>query len=84
MAKVINNVSTLVKAKQDEIEKQTGKRPSQSDLATYIGVAPTTLSAYVSKKRSQVDFGTWQAMVDYFGVSGEKIFNVVPDDKDEM
>ena len=83
MARVINNVSTLIKAKQDEIEKQTGKRPSQSDLATYMGVAPSTLSAYVSKKRLQVDFGTWQAMVDYLGVPGDQIFNVVPDDSEE-
>jgi hypothetical protein len=83
MAKIINNVSALIKAKQDEIEKQTGERPSQTDLATYMRVAPSTLSAYINKKRSQVDFGTWQAMVEFFGVSGEKIFNVVLDDSEE-
>ena len=81
MAKIINNLPKLIRAKQDRMEKETGRRPSQSDIATYMGIAPSTLSAYITNKRSQVDFGTWQAMVDYFDVSGDEIFNVLPDDK---
>jgi hypothetical protein len=81
VAKFENKLSILVRAKQDEIEKQTGKRPSQSDIAFYMDVAPSTLSAYITNKRFQIDVRTWQAMVDYFGVPGHELFDVLPDDE---
>jgi hypothetical protein len=80
VAKFTNKLSMLIKAKQDEIEKQTGNRPSQSDIATYMDIAPSTLSAYITNKRFQIDVRTWQAMVDYFGIQGHEIFDVLPDD----
>ena len=78
MAKFANKLSELIRAKQDEMEKQTGERPSQSDIAFYMDIAPSTLSAYITNKRLQIDVRTWQAMVDYFGVPGHEIFDVLP------
>jgi predicted transcriptional regulator len=83
MAKLVNNVAKLVEAKQNEIEKKTGKRPSQVKIAAYMDVAPSTLSAYITDKRTQIDVNTWQAMVDYFGVRGDEIFNMLPDEDEE-
>ena len=81
MAKFVNRLGYLIRIKQAEIELKTGHRPSQSDIATYMNIAPSTLSAYITKKRMQIDVKSWQAMVDYLGVSGDQIFNVVPDDE---
>jgi predicted transcriptional regulator len=81
MAKLVNNVAKLVEAKQAEIERKTGKRPSQVKIAAYMDVAPSTLSAYITEKRSQIDVKVWQAMVDYFGVRGDEIFNMLPDEE---
>jgi hypothetical protein len=83
MTKFINNVAKLVEAKQDEIERKTGKRPSQVKIAAYMDVAPSTLSAYITEKRTQIDVKVWQAMVNYFGVRGDEIFNMLPDEDEE-
>jgi hypothetical protein len=82
MAKWVNNIAKLVQAKQDEIERKTGKRPSQVKIAAYMDVAPSTLSAYITEKRTQIDMKVWQAMVDYFGVPGHEIFDMLPDDEE--
>jgi hypothetical protein len=81
MAKLVNNIAKLVEAKQDEIQQKTGKRPSQVKIAAYMDIAPSTLSAYITDKRTQIDLKTWQAMVDYFGVPGHEIFDMLPDNE---
>jgi hypothetical protein len=83
VAKFVNNLAKLIEAKQQEIEQKTGKRPSQAKIAAYMDVAPSTLSAYITDKRTQIDLKSWQAMVDYFGVPGDQIFNMLPDDAED-
>lgn len=76
---MINNLRALIEQEQDKIQKTTGKRPTQSDIAGYMGVAPSTLSAYIMGKRNQWDVKTLTSMVEYFGVPSEAIFRVIPD-----
>ncbi len=45
----------------------------QTELASHIGVAASTLSGYESEK-SQADIGTYKKIADYFGVSLDYLF----------
>lgn len=79
MATLINNLRALIEQEQDKIEGRTGKRPTQADIAGYMGVAPSTLSAYILGKRNQWDVKTLKSMVDYFGIPSNEIFRIEPD-----
>jgi transcriptional regulator with XRE-family HTH domain len=78
VATLINNLRALIEKEQDKLEKRTGKRPTQADIAGYMGVAPSTLSAYIMGKRNQWDLNTLTSMVEYFGIPSEDIFRVIP------
>jgi transcriptional regulator with XRE-family HTH domain len=78
MAVVTNNLRVLVEQKQNKIQEQTGKRPTQTDIASAMGIASSTLSAYMMGKRDNISLKSWQSMVDYFGVPGHEIFDLKP------
>lgn len=45
----------------------------QSELASYLGVAPSTLSGY-EKEKTQADIETYKKIADYFKVSLDYLF----------
>lgn len=45
----------------------------QTELASHIGVAASTLSGYESEK-SQADIGTYKKIAEYFGVTLDYLF----------
>jgi hypothetical protein len=81
--KIVNNLPELIKAKQDKYRDEHNKELTELLIAVAIGVNPTTLSHYKNGKVESVNWEIWQKFVAYFGVSGDKIFNVVLDDEDE-
>jgi hypothetical protein len=77
----VNQLKTLIRQKQAEYKKQNGKHLPQHVIAVEIGVDPATLSEYMNDKLASVNWEIWQRLVNYFGISGDEIFNVVPDDE---
>jgi len=79
--KIVNNLPELIKAKQAEHKAETGADLSELHIAVGIGINPVTLSKYKNRKVESVNWEVWKKMASYFGVSGDKIFNVLPDDE---
>lgn len=76
MAELINRLREFVEAKQDDVERTTGRRPTQAEIAVEMGIAPSTLSQYINGKKEGLTFDVWVKMSEYFGVDGHYIFNV--------
>jgi plasmid maintenance system antidote protein VapI len=52
----------------------------QHVIAVHIGIDPATLSQYINDKLTTVNWEVWHKLANYFGVSGDEIFNVQPDE----
>jgi DNA-binding XRE family transcriptional regulator len=78
--KVVNNLPKLIKEKQDAYRNEHNAELPEFHLAASIGINPVTLSHYKNGKVESVNWEVWQKLAAYFGVTGDKIFNVVPDD----
>jgi DNA transposition AAA+ family ATPase len=76
----VNRLKALIRQKQTEYKKQTGKYLQQHAIAVEIGVDPATLSEYMNDKLKYVHWDIWQRMVNYFGVQGHEIFDMTPDE----
>jgi hypothetical protein len=76
----VNNLKTLIREKQAKHREQTGKHLPQHVIATHSGIDPATLSEYMNDKLSRLDWEIWQRLSNYLGVSGDEIFNVLPDE----
>jgi DNA transposition AAA+ family ATPase len=80
---VVNNLKTLIRQKQEAYKAETGKLVKQYLIADEIGIDPATLSQYMNGKIGSVNWEVWQKLANYFGVSGDEIFNVQPDETGE-
>ena len=76
----VNRLKALIRQKQAAYKRETGKHLPQNVIAVHLGIDPTTLSLYMNNKVGSVNWDIWEKLADYFGVSGEEIFNVLPDD----
>jgi transcriptional regulator with XRE-family HTH domain len=76
----INNLKKLIREKQAKHREQTGQNLPQHAIATYTGIDPATLSEYMNDKLSTLNWEVWQKLANYLGVSGDEIFNVLPDE----
>lgn len=79
----VNQLKTLIREKQAKHKKQTGKHLPQNVIAVALGIDPATLSLYMNDKSGSISWEIWQNLVNYLGVSGDKIFNVIPDEEDK-
>ena len=77
----VNRLKALIKEKQAQHKEQTGKKLPQHIIAYELGLDPSSLSEYINNKFASVSWDVWQRMVNYFGVSGDEIFNVTPDEE---
>jgi hypothetical protein len=77
----VNRLKTLIREKQAEYKKRTGKNLQQHVIAVEMGIDPATLSEYMNDKIGSVNWDLWQRIVNYFGIPGYEIFNVMPDDE---
>ena len=77
----VNRLKTLIREKQAEHKKQTGKFLQQHVIAVGMGIDPATLSEYMNDKIGSVNWDLWQRMVNYFGVPGHEIFDMLPDEE---
>jgi hypothetical protein len=77
----VNRLKQLIRQKQAEHKERTGKYLQQHTIAVQIGVDPATLSEYINDKLKYVHLDIWQRMVNYFGVPGHEIFDMLPDDE---
>ena len=80
--KIVNNLPELIKAKQDAYRDKHNKELPEFHIAVGIGINPVTLSHYKNGKVESVNWEVWQKLAVYFGVTGDKIFNVIPDDEE--
>lgn len=80
--KIVNNLPELIKEKQDKYREEHNKELTELYIAVGIGINPTTLSHYKNGKTESVNWEIWQKLAAYFGVTGDKIFNVIPDDEE--
>jgi len=80
--RVVNNLSQLIKAKQDEYREKNNAELAELYIAVGIGINPTTFSHYKNGKVESINWEIWQKMAKYFGVPGHEIFDVLPDDED--
>lgn len=80
MAKV-NRLKNLIRYKQAQHKRETGKHLPQSTMAVEIGIDPATLSLYMNDKTGVINWEIWQKLADYLDVPGDEIFNVSPDGK---
>jgi hypothetical protein len=78
----VNRLKTLIQEKQAEHKKRTGKSLPRHVIAYELDIDPGTLSEYVNNKTASINWSVWQRMVDYFGVSGDDIFNVTASDEE--
>ena len=76
----VNRLKTLIREKQAEHKRQTGKHLPQNVIAVELGIDPATLSLYMNDKSGSISWDIWQRMIDYFGVQGHEIFDVTPTD----
>jgi hypothetical protein len=77
----VNRLKALIKEKQAKHRQETGKNLPQHIIAVELGLDPSSLSEYINNKFASVSWDVWQRMVNYFGVPGDEIFNVTPDDE---
>jgi DNA transposition AAA+ family ATPase len=75
-----NRLKTLIREKQAEYKRQTGKHLPQNVIAVELGIDPATLSLYMNDKSGSITWEIWQSLADYFGVQGHEIFDVTPRD----
>jgi hypothetical protein len=79
--RIINNLPELIKAKQEQHRNVHNTELTELHIAVAIGINPTTLSHYKNMKVNSINWDVWQKLASYFGVSGDQIFNVLPDDE---
>jgi transcriptional regulator with XRE-family HTH domain len=77
----VNKLKFFIRQKQAAYKRETGKNLPQVAIAVALGIDPATLSQYANNKIGSVNWEIWEKLADYFGVSGDEIFNVLPDDK---
>jgi transcriptional regulator with XRE-family HTH domain len=77
----VNQLKRLIREKQAEHKRQTGKHLPQNVIAVALGIDPATLSLYMNDKTGSISWETWQNLSNYLGVSGDEIFNVKPDEE---
>jgi plasmid maintenance system antidote protein VapI len=77
----VNRLKALIQAKQAKYREETGRNLPQHIIAVELGLDPSSLSEYINNKFASVSWDVWQRMVNYFGVSGDEIFNVTPDEE---
>ena len=77
----VNRLKALIQEKQAEHRKRTGKNLPQHMIAVELDIDPSTLSEYINNKVASVNWNVWQRMVNYFGVPGHEIFDMLPDDE---
>jgi hypothetical protein len=78
--KIVNNLPQLIKDKQDQYRDAHNAELTELHITVAMGINATTLSHYKNMKVNSFNWEIWQRLVNYFGVSGDKIFNVIPDD----
>ena len=81
--KIVNNLPQLIKAKQEKYRAENKADFTEVHMAIEIGVSPATFSHYKNGKVDSVNWEIWQKFVRYFGVSGDKIFNILLEEEDE-
>jgi hypothetical protein len=79
----VNNLKNLIRQQQEAHKAKTGQFLHQHVIAVHIGIDPATLSQYINNKLTTLNWEVWQKLANYFGVSGDEIFNVLPDDEGE-
>ena len=77
----VNRLKALIKEKQAQHKEQTGEKLPQHIIAYELGLDPSSLSEYINNKFASVNWDVWQRMVNYFGVPGHEIFDMLPDDE---
>lgn len=75
----VNKLKNLIRQKQEAYKTETGKHLKQYLIADEIGIDPATLSEYMNDNVGSVKWDVWQKLANYFGVSGDEIFNVLPE-----
>jgi hypothetical protein len=78
----VNNLKNLVRQQQEAHKAKTGQFLHQHVIAVHMGIDPATLSQYINGKLTTINWEVWQKLANYFGVSGDEIFNVLPDEQE--
>jgi DNA-binding XRE family transcriptional regulator len=72
----VNKLKKLIRDKQAENKRRTGKHLSQAAIAVEMGIDPATLSEYMNDKVGSLNWDVWQKLADYFDVEGHEIFDI--------
>lgn len=64
------------------LERRTGKKYSQRDIAEITGVAQSTISAYASNQIRRYDADVLARLVRFLGVDVSDFFVMTPDEPD--
>lgn len=61
------------------LERKTGRKYSQRDIAEITGVAQSTISAYASNQIKRYDADVLSRLIKFLGVDVSEFFVLVPD-----